>query len=251
MADLYIQDRLVDVGLVANDGTGDDLREAFVKINENVQYIGDRIGSAVSGANVGAAGESIFKSTTGSQLSFRKVAAAGNLSIITVDDVITLQFNPTSAVNLNGNSITNAGEVTATGFSGPLTGAVIGNVTGDVTGNVTGNSSTVTNGVYTTGTYADPAWITELAGSKVTGTVTATIIGNVTGNITGLIKTTDNDTFVDVSFNDRRINTFDYGFIDPVFTDALSYYTYVIGTDMGTFNNPSEFSIDAGTINGD
>ena len=39
MADAYIQDRLVDVGLIANDGTGDDLREAFIKINENVQYI--------------------------------------------------------------------------------------------------------------------------------------------------------------------------------------------------------------------
>ena len=28
-----IQDNLVNVGAVANDGTGDDLREAFLKIN--------------------------------------------------------------------------------------------------------------------------------------------------------------------------------------------------------------------------
>jgi hypothetical protein len=45
-------------------------------------------------------------------------------------------------------------------------------VTGSVTawsfiGNLTGNASTVTNGVYTNGTYADPAWITSLAKSKV------------------------------------------------------------------------------------
>ncbi len=40
-------------------------------------------------------------------------------------------------------------------------------VTGLITGNLSGNSGTVTNGVYTTGSYADPAWITSLAKSKV------------------------------------------------------------------------------------
>jgi hypothetical protein len=34
---------------------------------------------------------------------------------------------------------------------------------------VTGNAGTVTNGVYTTGSYANPAWITSLAWSKITG----------------------------------------------------------------------------------
>ena len=37
---------------------------------------------------------------------------------------------------------------------------------------IDGNAETVTNGVYTTGTYADPAWITSLAYSKLTGTPT-------------------------------------------------------------------------------
>jgi hypothetical protein len=38
--------------------------------------------------------------------------------------------------------------------------------------NIDGNAATVTNGVYTTGTYADPSWITSLAYSKLTGTPT-------------------------------------------------------------------------------
>jgi hypothetical protein len=38
-----------------------------------------------------------------------------------------------------------------------------------ITGSVSGNAGTVTNGVYTTGSYADPAWITSLAGSKISG----------------------------------------------------------------------------------
>jgi hypothetical protein len=33
--------------------------------------------------------------------------------------------------------------------------------------NTTGNAATVTNGVYTTGTYANPAWITEIALAKI------------------------------------------------------------------------------------
>lgn len=34
---------------------------------------------------------------------------------------------------------------------------------------VTGNAGTVTNGVVTTGSYSDPAWLTSLSGSKISG----------------------------------------------------------------------------------
>jgi hypothetical protein len=265
MADAYIQDRLVDVGLVANDGTGDDLREAFIKINENVQYIGDRIGAAVSGTNLGPTGESIFASVVGANLRFRKIDADGNLRVRLVGDVVTLDFRPNSPVSFLGQNITNAGSVTATSFTGPLTGDVTGDVTGNltgtiltasqtnitsvgtltsltvtntITGSVTGNAGTVTNGVYTTGDQT-------IGGVK---TFNSAVNANVIGNVTGMIRTTGSNTYVDVSDLERRINTFDYGVINPVFVDPISYYLYAIGTDMGTFNNPSEFSIDAGTL---
>jgi hypothetical protein len=41
-------------------------------------------------------------------------------------------------------------------------------------GDLTGNASTATNGVVTTGSYADPSWITSLAYSKLTGTPSVT-----------------------------------------------------------------------------
>jgi len=47
---------------------------------------------------------------------------------------------------------------------------------------ITGNAATVTNGVYTTGTYADPAWITSLDDAKV--------LPSMTGN-SGQYLTTD------------------------------------------------------------
>lgn len=40
-----------------------------------------------------------------------------------------------------------------------------------ITGDIAGNAGSVTNGVYTNGSYSDPSWITALAGSKITGTV--------------------------------------------------------------------------------
>jgi hypothetical protein len=47
---------------------------------------------------------------------------------------------------------------------------------GTITASLNGNANTVTNGVYTTGSYADPAWITSLAGNKITSGINATNI---------------------------------------------------------------------------
>jgi len=48
--------------------------------------------------------------------------------------------------------------------------------------NISGNAGSVTNGVYTSGTYADPAWISSLAGSKISGTVSSANTANTVVN---------------------------------------------------------------------
>jgi hypothetical protein len=55
-----------------------------------------------------------------------------------------------------------------------------------VTGKVSGanNADTVTNGVYTNGSYTDPAWITSLSAAKITGSISSTAGGVPTGVIT-------------------------------------------------------------------
>lgn len=40
-------------------------------------------------------------------------------------------------------------------------------VTNTITGSISGNAGTVTNGVYTTGSYSNPSWITSLSETKV------------------------------------------------------------------------------------
>lgn len=59
--------------------------------------------------------------------------------------------------------------------------------------NISGNAATVTNGVYTSGSYADPAWLTSIAGSKVAG--------NITGNAATATALATPRTINGVSFN--------------------------------------------------
>jgi hypothetical protein len=53
---------------------------------------------------------------------------------------------------------------------------------------IDGNAATVTSGVYTTGSYADPAWLTSLAYSKITGTPSAYSLLAATTTTLGGVK---------------------------------------------------------------
>jgi hypothetical protein len=83
-------------------------------------------------------------------------------------------------------------------------------------------------------------------------TVTATSFsGTLNGNVVGLIRnggTEAQNPFVDVTVLNRQVNTFDYGFIAPTYYNPITYLLNEIGTDMGTIEEPSPISIDAGTI---
>lgn len=60
------------------------------------------------------------------------------------------------------------------------------------------NATTVTNGVYTTGSYSDPTWLTSLAGSKVSGNIS----GNA-ANVTGTVAVANGGTGATTAANAR------------------------------------------------
>ena len=70
---------------------------------------------------------------------------------------------------------------------------------------VTGNAGTVTNGLYSTGSYADPAWITSLNYSKLTGTV-PTWNQNTTGSAATLTTGRTISLTGDVSYTSGSFN---------------------------------------------
>ena len=132
---------------------------------------------------------------------------------------------------------------------------------------ISGNAGTVTNGVVTTGSYANPAWITSLAGTKVSGNIagnagTATALATAR-NINGTafdgtaaitVNTNTNLTFNNggsgaasgTTFNGGTATTISYNTVGaPSTTGATASGTWGIninGTVGATTANTGAFS---------
>jgi hypothetical protein len=158
----------VDVGAQPDDGTGDPLRTAYIKINNNFaqlqQFGTSKISNGTSNINIPAAGGAIY-------------AMVGD-----VPNVMTIAFNGVTSSNL-----TATGNVVAlTNFVGNgyyLTDIVSARSLTNGTSNVSipvanGNVNTVANGNLTLG-VADRL-VTVFGDLNVTGN--ATISGNITRN---------------------------------------------------------------------
>jgi hypothetical protein len=111
------------------------------------------------------------------QATMNKIASAPEIwvGITAGNDLFPRQkVTPVVSALLCGNADTVTNGVYTTGnYSDPawITSLAGSKISGAVASAT--NASTVTNGVYTTGSYADPAWITSLAGAKITGAVTS------------------------------------------------------------------------------
>jgi len=93
--------------------------------------------------------------------------AMGTPSSITLTNASGM---PLSGVTGLGTNVATALGV-AVGSSGAFVTTSGSGATGTWNIDVLGNAGTVTNGVVTTGSYANPSWITSLAASKLTGSI--------------------------------------------------------------------------------
>jgi len=269
----------INLGTYANDGTGDDLRTAFQKVNANIL----ELYSTVYGANVGEnppisgveEGELWWSTVEGRLYVYYNSAwvdaspVDGNvtydLTAETTTGGATLQLNGTD-LSVDNIKIASGTNITVARTDANTITLSSTSYTGDVTGNVTGNASTVTNGVYTTGDQT-------ISGTK---TFSSTISGNVTGNagsVTNGVYTTssvnalaDVDTVTATPIVGQALvwngtnwvpgsvavesgnNNFNFGGFNKVFTDPISYLLDKTGIDMGTFALPAEESVDLGTF---
>jgi hypothetical protein len=121
----------INVGNIANDGTGDDLREAFIKVNNNFEDVDSRINdTAVDAINLGTAGESVYAGKTESVLQFKRIIGGANTTvtansegvIITssggLSEVLVLSDNGSIVVDSNSYLNIAGGEVITTRVSG-------------------------------------------------------------------------------------------------------------------------------------
>lgn len=117
-------------------------------------------------ASSSASSASLSASSALSSASAASTSALNAATSATEAAASAASINPANLVHISGTETITGAKT----FSNPITGSV------------TGNAGTVTNGVYTSGSYADPAWITSLAGSKVSGNISGNA-ANVTGTV--------------------------------------------------------------------
>lgn len=80
----------INTGIIANDGTGDDLREAFTKINNNFEELDLRVIEETLIENTGSIGEGIFAGKTDGVNGFKRLIAGSNVTLTSTDTTITI-----------------------------------------------------------------------------------------------------------------------------------------------------------------
>lgn len=241
---------LVNLGNSANDGTGDDLREAFVKVNNNFTEIQNQLG--FTGENLGSGGAEVFSKLEDYVLKFRRLIAGDNITLSQFDNTIQISANvPDSRFTITtdsgslivGNGITTrivSGQgATVTGDENTKTITIDASVEEDLNpvlgASLDGNGFNITNVVNMSASTMNATNV------YATNKVQADILQG-----DNLIINTVND--VDLTEQLYDLFNFDNGGISYTVKNQLEAVVRSVGIDMGTFTSPSSQKIDGGTI---
>ena len=208
---------LIDIGSIANDGTGDDLRTAFEKVNLNFVELETSIDASTVAANVGG-GTGIFKQKVENTLQFKSLGVDDKLALTLDGDKIVISTN-FAGKDLEVGSLTATGSVeantmTASMFSGAFNGNLMGRVFPIQPDYIIGAGNIV-------GVQPDIG-LPNYQPARVDGVAVLDL--------------------------NRTINTFDFGTLDNQYTSAFQYMLSVVGLDLGTIISPTDLSIDAGIL---
>ena len=224
----------INIGTIANDGTGDDLREAFVKVNNNFTELSNRNPEATTGANLGSGGQGVFAQLSGSELQFKKLIGGTAVTLAADANAITISS-------------------TATGLPSLQVFADNNNITLDANGNaltIAGGGTTTTNLSGTTITVSSITSVQTDTDPKLTATLNAQTndITNV-GNMTGLVHNLDIRKFDGL----QKYLTLEMGEATPLqFTSTLEYLAYNLEIEFddgsATFTGSTLPDADMGTL---
>jgi hypothetical protein len=130
--------------------------------------------------NVGTVTSVAATAGTGISVSGSPITGSGTLTITNTAPDQTVAITAGTGISVSGTypsfTVANSGVTALTGTASQVTvsastGSVTLSLPSTINVNTSGNAATVTNGVVTTGSYADPSWITSLDGSKIINTL--------------------------------------------------------------------------------
>ena len=122
----------INIGTLANDGTGDDLREAFIKVNQNFDDLDLRSPESTTVTNLGNTGQGVFAQKVGAELQLKKLVQGSNVTLTSSTTGITINatggLQQLNVVSDSGSlQLADGGTLNIRGGSGSTT-SVAGNV---------------------------------------------------------------------------------------------------------------------------
>lgn len=209
----------INVGDIANDGSGDDLREAFIKVNQNFQELDSRV-TEITVTNLGSSGAGIFKQKVGSELQFKKIQGTGNITVDgTNENFIEIRSSAAQWIirdDNDNNIILEGGSVTE--FEG------IG-----ATRITTDNASSPKKIIFT---------------SLLTNETSPALSANLDANNNNIINVNQlNNTPVE---NIENVFRFDFGAIGTSVTSIIEYIILTTDVDFGTGMADTGVDVDFG-----
>lgn len=229
----------INIGNFVNDGTGDDLRTAFSKINANFDELDLQGGQANTIHNVGT-GKGLYKEKIGVDLKLKTLLAGPGISITESTNELTINNTANKFVTFNANT----GTLTASSTTQAVNIVGTSGIVTSISGNTLTIAGTTTN--LLDDTSPQLGGILDLNGFNILGgtgtSVTAsnfygTFNGNLLGTVYGIDVRNINDTI-----------SFDFGAINFQLTSPIQYFLAITDIDMGTFTAASTLGMDLGTF---
>ena len=233
----------INVGYLANDGTGDDLREAFIKVNENFGEMSMLVDNSISteAENVGI-GYNVLRGKVGNKFEFKTLLDGYGIQLTEDGNTITVTGDPGMEelliVTDNGSVILGAGKPMLPIQNGGNTQTTVEIVPGQAAKlkiNVTGDGLV----------ELDPApkLNGDLQGDQhniwdVDKVTARTFEGNVQGTVWG----------IDVRELETLTQGYDFGALGDNTSSLLEFFFRTVDIDHGTITAPQAMIMDLGSI---
>jgi len=220
----------INIGTLANDGTGDDLREAFIKVNNNFTELDARQAENTTATNRLAddgTTKGVFAEKVADNLVFKNLKAGPNVSLSADNNQITITSSGIVSILFT----TDQGSLNPIGSQGQV--------------QVRGTNGAVTSGAGSVIT------VDSALANESNPTLAATLdadgnnfinVGTITGNnFNGLVKG------VDIDDLDSLVG-FDFGGIQNPVNNMIQWLESFNPVNMGTITAPAATGIDFGSI---
>jgi len=228
----------INVGTIANDSTGDDLRQAFVKVNNNFDELDLRVVPQNEAANLGA-GTGVFYSKEGAVLNFRTLIAGDNIALTSDGNSITITSPSTLSIASDSTALNISGANRQFGIKGGQ------NITTEVSAtdirvaiDPTDLIAQDTNPTLGAALNANTFNINNVGTLNATNITATTITGALTGTVDGISVTEVN----------RLANGADYGGAVINSQSGLELLLALTAIDYGSLTSPASITSDYGTL---